>query len=370
MSAVTVQHRVFPDVLAPAIMFQCQCVASHLPVSILTRPVGRVQPVRITATELRTILVSILTRPVGRVQPVAAGVFWRCHSGFNPHPARGPSATRRFCRGRCAGCPGFNPHPARGPSATTPITQVRMGTPMFQSSPGPWAECNPVTPTSPSAPPSPVSILTRPVGRVQLSASVPVRSTAIAQFQSSPGPWAECNVAAAVLLSKPVGFQSSPGPWAECNAPPVEMSIALPLFQSSPGPWAECNCRSGQSPIECQRFNPHPARGPSATRVRRNRRLGAIVSILTRPVGRVQHFASCVPASTLVFQSSPGPWAECNDTPCKASDASNTGFNPHPARGPSATKVSVGNDVAAEHVSILTRPVGRVQQWGGQVGVQ
>ncbi len=68
---------------------------------------------------------------------------------------------------------------------------------------------------------------------------------------------------------------------------------------------------------------------------------GSIVSILTQPVGRVQHRDS---------------------TRCSAPECS---FNPHPARRPGAT-VHGGADVTGRgQVSILTQPVGRVQRLRG-----
>ena len=159
------------------------------PVSILTRPGGRVLPF-VTTIESPTLKpVSILTRPGGRVLltgggdgladasafqsspgpgagccrssqaarttrrtsfnphpargPGAAGTgprrTWRPYRCFNPHPARGPGAAKRSsAAGRC--CHGFNPHPARGPGAARPRRHHRR--------------------------PQRVSILTRPGGRV------------------------------------------------------------------------------------------------------------------------------------------------------------------------------------------------------------
>ena len=109
-------------------------------------------------------------------------------------------------------------------------------------------------------------------------------------------------------------FQSSPGPWAECNYEFDHLPDGKTLFQSSPGPWAECNgCRPARPHNTTWGFNPHPARGPSATR----------------------------------SVASPTPSIAC--------------FNPHPARGPSATKVCKCGHRICQRVSILTRPVGRVQ---------
>ena len=187
---------------------------------------------------------------------------------FNPHPARGPSATWRtplprlsisrvsiltrpvgrvqpeLARQRYVLQSGFNPHPARGPSATNGFSWLARQNCMFQSSPGPWAECNPSSPHA-----------------VGLDFGV---------FQSSPGPWAECNVMRSPTASSMGWFQSSPGPWAECNAAISKEASAA----------ATC-------------FNPHPARGPSAT---------------------PSHVITSI-SLTDAFQSSPGPWAECNGGP-------------------------------------------------------
>ena len=219
MSAVTVQHRVFPDVLAPAIMFQCQCVASHLPVSILTRPVGRVQ--RACPVPNVQSLGGFNPHPARgpSATPTALPSSSAVGSGFNPHPARGPSATR--CRWPRRSPPrGFNPHPARGPSATCLNTAVSILTRpvgrvhrtqqfaaarMFQSSPGPWAECNGTVRNAGH----PVSILTRPVGRVQVAWNGAQRVSILTRPVGRVQPAPERNQRSV--------FQSSPGPWAECN---------------------------------------------------------------------------------------------------------------------------------------------------------
>ena len=73
--------------------------------------------------------------------------------------------------------------------------------------------------------------------------------------------------------------------------------------------------REGQARAQgATRFNPHPARRPDATSLRR--RIAEIrnVSILIRPEGRMQHAVS---------------YAVTNHT--------HKGFNPHPARRPDAT---------------------------------
>ena len=137
-------------------------------VSILTRPVGRVQR---EAGQARTVAhpVSILTRPVGRVQP----------------PRRNPGpAVQRPC---------FNPHPARGPGATI-MRRRRSGSTKsgFQSSPGPWAGCNAIARYRYSQPSA--SFNPHPARGPGATASVsPSEPPKISSFQSSPGPWAGCN---------------------------------------------------------------------------------------------------------------------------------------------------------------------------------
>ena len=182
---------------------------------------------------------------------------------FNPHPARRPGATslgskwspahRMFqsSPGQKAGCnrkpergwyplnqaTGFNPHPARRPGATSPIV-VSPEPSHFQSSPGQKAGCNSDRQQCPlrlipvsiltrpegrvQAPPllllptSAVSILTRPEGRVQPSDAIEVGFSAT-WFQSSPGQKAGCNLAFSIAPVTALVFQSSPGQKAGCN---------------------------------------------------------------------------------------------------------------------------------------------------------
>ena len=185
MSAVTVQHKVFPDVLTPAIMFQCQCCCLPSPsfnphparepgatvearpvpdiglqVSILTRPVSRVQHRRGRGHLRDAVSVSILTRPVSRVQRCGVAASRHPSTGFNPHPAREPGATTvnstRETNGIAVSIltrpvsrvqrttlvhtssldPCFNPHPAREPGATPSYARCTKAINGFQSSPG------------------------------------------------------------------------------------------------------------------------------------------------------------------------------------------------------------------------------------------
>ena len=161
-----------------------------------------------------------------------------------------------------------------------------------------------------------VSILTRPEGRVQLARSWPCSSGP--GFQSSPGPRVGCNeegswdglgVASVSILTRPEGRVQRP-------APPKQTG-QITRFQSSPGPRVGCNPAGLGSESVSARFNPHPARGSGATSE----------SVSAPPAG-------------LGFQSSPGPRVGCNHQLVSAASRS-------------------------RHVSILTRPEGRVQRAGG-----
>ena len=87
-----------------------------------------------------------------------------------------------------------------------------------------------------------------------------------------------------------------------------------------------------------------------------------LVSILTRPEGRVQpHRTSSVSLSLNWFQSSPGQKAGCNLDSGAINGTDIHRFNPHPARRPGAT-LHLLMDHPDVKVSILTRPEGRVQR--------
>ena len=89
-------------------------------------------------------------------------------SGFNPHPARRPSATVEETHGFVDDLVGFNPHLARRPGATTPADAAAFRAfDLFQSSPGQKAGCNLGGLGVRGGGRVRVSILTRPSGRVQ-----------------------------------------------------------------------------------------------------------------------------------------------------------------------------------------------------------
>jgi len=250
-----------------------------------------------------------------------------------PLPYRCTYSATRQRTGRGRSRRRFNPHPARRPSAT-------------------WRRAGRHRPQRD------VSILTRPEGRV---------------LQSTPG-----------YPDLTMVFQSSPGPKAECYSGACCGYSRISAFQSSPGPKAECypDCRS-RSSVRV-RFNPHPARRPSATRLPGLAVVARDVSILTRPEGRVLRLDLIVcgaahlrvsiltrpegrvlPAWTLgtghaaQFQSSPGPKAECYATVTAAPLLATT-FQSSPGPKAECYRCRHGHDLDGGAVSILTRPEGRV----------
>ena len=161
-------------------------------VSILTRPEGRVQhqhamesrpgkrfiltrPSATRAWHRRGLAtVSILTRPEGRVQRVGLSRPYMPQGSlrFNPHPARRPGATRRLAAPNLlrTETASFNPHPARRPGATA--APGAYGTITFNAGFNPHPARRPgatpqVLPRACCRTRQPVSILTRPEGRVQ-----------------------------------------------------------------------------------------------------------------------------------------------------------------------------------------------------------
>ena len=181
--------------------------------------------------------VSILTRPEGRVQlwmPSASGwLFFVFQS--SPVPKDGCNGASWIVYSSFGG---FNPHPSRRTGATNSLMSYATKPALFQSSPVPEDGCNSSSPEA-NLGSVPVSILTRPGGRVQRT--------------SCSG---RCSCAS---------FQSSPVPEDGCNRNPTSYGLLRLMFQSSPVPEDGCN-RAYHEALQV-------AQG---------------VSILTRPGGRVQ----------------------------------------------------------------------------------
>ena len=226
----------------------------------------------------------------------------------------------------------FNPPPRR---AVQPADDSGPSSSTFQSSPAPEGECNQCPST---------------------------HTAGAATFQSSPAPEGECNRWAGWLRVRPVvRFQSSPAPEGECNRryhlmgnrvlaylgfnphPPRRASatvgfgvlkhqVSTVSILTRPGGRVQLVAWNGRE-AALTGFNPHPPRRASAiqsaslsarcefqsspapegsaTHVEAIQELrDGIVSILTRPGGRVQRG---LPAGALPgFQSSPAPEGECN----------------------------------------------------------
>ena len=258
----------------------------------------------------------------------------------------------------------FNPHPTRRPDATNMALAASLAAPcVFQSSPDPKARD--ATPLCRSPRPGLPRFNPHPTRRPDATAVLRRQYVGPSPFQSSPDPKAGCD----------------PG----CGAPGWR------------APW---------------RFNPHPTRRPDATRQfpacstsgqptvsiltrpeGRMRRAGdsvlkrrdVHVSILTRPEGRMRRHSvgvwSAIGVSILTrpegrMRPTHGRTGECttgcfNPHPTRRPDATRTqytapdrpleGFNPHPTRRPDATRPGAVHRVVRCHVSILTRPEGRMR---------
>ena len=259
----------------------CQPSARHRPgdppwVSILTRPGGRVLPFLVAGPVSTSIQVSILTRPGGRVLRGSYHPTRRhssCRFQSSPGPGAGCCRQRRHGDGSdlevsiltrpggrvlppddepCAHCDGFQSSP--GPGAGCCHSQRLNGVMLddvFQSSPGPGAGCCRPQCCGDREPDEPVSILTRPGGRVLRTR--PGRwSPRRTGFNPHParGPGAAAHQEA--CRAARILFQSSPGPGAGCcvSAAPGGFPT-LEAFQSSPGP-------GGRVLLRCTGICPQP----------------------------------------------------------------------------------------------------------------
>ena len=158
---------------------------------------------------------------------------------FNPHPTRRPGATQPSLPDTWHG-KSFNPHPTRRPGATSPKDPGLRCIAQFQSSPDPKAGCyQSITYNAIPFLGIPVSILTRPEGRVLHNLRTPLL---LFDLCFNPHP-----------TRRPGATVSSRYQW-----------------------------------LESKGFNPHPTRRPGATLGKHKRKKeNTKVSILTRPEGRV-----------------------------------------------------------------------------------
>ncbi len=182
------------------------CAAAHA-VSIRTRPFGRVMQLQKPGGQRRTP-VSIRTRPFGRVMlsqhlRLTASIW-----GFNPHPAFRPGDASRARRPwRSPGC--FNPHPAFRPGDACRTAPWRCWRrcfnphPAFRPGDAARSSCNSLRSSSFNPHPAfrpgdaaaeahtfglaqPVSIRTRPFGRVMHGVVFRIRHGAGVSIRTRP----------------------------------------------------------------------------------------------------------------------------------------------------------------------------------------
>ena len=166
------------------------------------KPCSRVRPV------------SILTHPYGRMQPVSRNVWRACRRRFNPHPPLRADATGEAAT-LAAAIASFNPHPPLRADATDTLRRRLIVSWLFQSSPTLTGGCN-TAPTGNSKRASRVSILTHPYGRMQ----PPRRPHAAGEHKSfNPHPplRADATASSATRRWGAQEFQSSPTLTGGCN---------------------------------------------------------------------------------------------------------------------------------------------------------
>ena len=298
-------------------------------VSILTRPAGRVLLGSLEAGDVG-MDVSILTRPAGRVLRQYPPELPPTRS-FNPHPTRGSGATGlntyTFNNGLWFQS---SPDPRVGCYAEQAFAMCI--TQKFQSSPDPRVGCyqhasgvhhvhgvsiltRPAgrvlqAPHCGQPPDSGVSILTRPAGRVLRPLPADSEAHRLC-FNPHPtrGSGATCS-ALALRRSRPVSILTRPA--GRVLPTYIPNNTTLTGFQSSPDPRVGCYWGTGAASGRLGSFNPHPTRGSGATPSLQDHHSFVLVSILTRPAGRVLRasMALCQRLSGS-FQSSPDPRVGC-----------------------------------------------------------
>ena len=156
---------------------------------------------------------------------------------------------------------GFNPHPPRRASATRKVQYIQAYTSRFQSSPAPEGECNlkeswGVQDTEETFQSSPapegecnrgrrrvggpgVSILTRP--RASATPIFNYLHGTLLRFNPHPPRRASATDLAGDAAGRATVFQSSPAPEGECNLVRLFGYDVRCPFQSSPAPEGECN---------------------------------------------------------------------------------------------------------------------------------
>ena len=236
-------------------------------VSILTRPGGRVLPLRPSGDVDFATGVSILTRPGGRVLP--------------PRPPR-RNGTRRTR---------FNPHPARRPGAARPgppLTAPRMNGVSILTRPG--GRVLRVLLILEDRVARLVSILTRPGGRVLPLGRPAVKPGIRVSILTRPGGRVLPETRLLLGHLEQVSILTRPGGRVLHTSPPRPAAPRNHRFNPHPArrPGAARHLHVHDSNVS-RSFNPHPARRPGAASSAWKVEIGEItkVSILTRPGGRV-----------------------------------------------------------------------------------
>ena len=361
-SYATLPFQSSPDPKAGCDVLQLRGRVCVPTVSILTRPEGRVRPPwrwwRRTAS--RCFNPHPTRRPGATLRSIGARPH---HTGFNPHPTRRPGATR-VCSITSLPLSSFNPHPTRRPGATrqASLTQARDPrgfNPHPTRRPGATLSSPDQTAIRDRFNPHP----TRRPGATCLRDIVTRRNI---EFQSSPDPKAGCDHVGRPGAGWQAGFQSSPDPKAGCDRSPAAWSCLCPCcFNPHPTrrPGATSHLRSVYEPWWKFQSSPDPKAGCDVAHCHQAC-LVRVVSILTRPEGRVRHPETNKPINIFTaFQSSPDPKAGC-DCPSRPPTPPRSSFNPHPTRRPGATLAQSEVEYDGISVSILTRPEGRVRHHG------
>ena len=214
-----------------------------------------------------------------------------------------------------------------------------------------------------------VSILTRPSGRVQPNGLGVCGGNY--WFQSSPGLLAGCNEGGGRRC--PIAdqkFQSSPGLLAGCNAllvGEVDGDLLVSILTRPSGRVQLANPWLWAVADWC--FNPHPAFWPGAT-ADSDTITVTINGFNPHPAfwpGATANCAAFPPSRSTGFNPHPAFWpGATRSAPMRSWPRSS--FNPHPAFWPGATTADAIRVSAPEPVSILTRPSGRVQHGNPPVG--
>ena len=132
-----------------------------------------------------------------------------------------------------------------------------------------------------------VSILTRPGGRVQPTSSAKC-ARRNGEFQSSPVPEDGCNTGRLPPTRGTACFNPHPSRRTGATIGILPPKPHLPGFNPHPSRRTGATTTTGSNRRAALRFNPHPSRRTGATKDSLRRDVALMVSILTRPGGRVQ----------------------------------------------------------------------------------